>query len=197
MPPTTARSPKPSTTDADSCLPSAYSRGVARYAGVIARRGDAVALVRESDEYHESQRWSLPSGRVEDGESDVDGAIRELREETGLVVTPQQARLVAGVDVVGRDGSVFLTASNYVADDVTGPFAIDDPDGSVLEARWFPRAEAIELVRQVPYRPIAVPVVAYLTGSVPDGTRWVFTVPHDEVTDDLADGGWTWRVDGS
>ena len=167
---------------------------MARYAGVIALRGDAVALVRESDVYHDGRHWSVPTGRVDDGESDVVGAIRELREETGLVVGSDQARLIAGVDVVGRDGSVLTTASNYVADDVVGPFAIDDPDGSVLEARWFPRAEAIELLRQVPYPPIAVPVVAYLTGSVPAGTRWVFTVPPDDLTGEPADSGWTWRV---
>jgi 8-oxo-dGTP diphosphatase len=73
---------------------------------------------------------------------------------------------------------------------VTGPFVIDDPDGSVQEARWFPRAEAVELLRQVPYPPIAITAVAYLTGVVGAVTTWVFTLPVD-----AADGEWIWTCE--
>ncbi|WP_026360288.1 NUDIX hydrolase [Amycolatopsis nigrescens] len=32
--------------------------------------------------------WSLPGGRVEEGESDIEAVIREMAEETGLIVIP-------------------------------------------------------------------------------------------------------------
>jgi ADP-ribose pyrophosphatase YjhB (NUDIX family) len=32
--------------------------------------------------------WSVPGGRVEAGETDAEAVVRELAEETGLVVTP-------------------------------------------------------------------------------------------------------------
>jgi 8-oxo-dGTP pyrophosphatase MutT (NUDIX family) len=32
-------------------------------------------------------KWSMPGGAIEDGEEPVDGALRELKEETGIVVT--------------------------------------------------------------------------------------------------------------
>ena len=34
--------------------------------------------------------WELPGGGLDPGESHVDAAVRELREEAGIVVTPEQ-----------------------------------------------------------------------------------------------------------
>ena len=45
--------------------------------------GDALLLV---EDFRTENRWKLPSGRIEYGESPSDGAIRELEEETGLTV---------------------------------------------------------------------------------------------------------------
>ena len=35
-------------------------------------------------------QWALPGGRVEPGESAIEGALRELAEEVGLSATPDQ-----------------------------------------------------------------------------------------------------------
>ncbi len=35
-------------------------------------------------------QWALPGGRVEPGESAIEGALRELAEEVGLATTPEQ-----------------------------------------------------------------------------------------------------------
>ncbi len=34
-------------------------------------------------------KWGLPCGKLNDGETPIDGAIRELREETGLHLNPE------------------------------------------------------------------------------------------------------------
>src|SRR4051794_25942985 len=53
------------------------------FALVVVRKGDRFLLVQES-KYGEP--WSLPGGRVETGESFIDAAVRETREEAGIPV---------------------------------------------------------------------------------------------------------------
>jgi 8-oxo-dGTP diphosphatase len=142
-------------------------------AGVLVFRGGRVVLVRERYEEWANEQWSLPSGAVEVGESPEEAAVRELREETGLRVSVDRLTLVAEVLVVSSDGASRSTAWNFRADVPDGDFAIDDPDASVQEARWFSAAEAAQLVGAVPYPPLSHPVAALLEGAVP--ARWSFT----------------------
>ena len=143
------------------------------YAGVLAFRDGRVVLVRERYKEWENEQWSLPSGAVEPGESPEEAAVRELREETGLHVGVDGLTLIAEVLVLSRDGASRSTAWNYRADVPDGDFAIDDPDASVQEARWFAPVEAVPLVSAVPYPPLSHPVAAHLQGATP--TRWTFT----------------------
>ncbi|WP_329004031.1 NUDIX hydrolase [Kribbella sp. NBC_00709] len=152
-----------------------------RYAGVIARYDGQVALVREQYEAWDAPYWNLPSGAVEDGETPTAGAIRELREESGLLAGEEDLLLVWRTQVL-VDGRVTSRSWNYVVDVRDPAFAIDDPDGSVMEARWFSVEDAARLLGQVPYPPIASPAIDYLTYGArqPD---WTFT---------LNDDSWSW-----
>jgi 8-oxo-dGTP pyrophosphatase MutT (NUDIX family) len=49
---------------------------------IVVREGDRFVLVEE----HHDRGWYLPAGRIEHGETLVDGARREVREESGLEV---------------------------------------------------------------------------------------------------------------
>ena len=156
-----------------------------RYAGVIAMHQGRLALVREEYDAWDAPYWNLPSGAVELGETPATGAIRELREETGLRAEADSLELVWTTHVL--DGARTLSRSwNYVVPVTDPTFAIDDPDGSVMEVQWFSPEDAVQLLHAMPWPPIAVPAVGYLADDV--RTDWTFTLTNET---------WTWNSSNS
>jgi len=115
--------------------------------GVAYRERDAlieVALISVGDD----NRWQLPKGLVDKGESTEDAAVREVREEAGI-----ETDLVERLDKVeywyfwNEDGErvryhkfVYFYLLRYKAGDVS------DHDHEVNEARWFNIDEAINVL---------------------------------------------------
>lgn len=59
-----------------------------RCVGAIIHDADGRLLLIRRAHDPSAGLWSVPGGRVEDGESDAQAVVRELREETGLLVEP-------------------------------------------------------------------------------------------------------------
>jgi 8-oxo-dGTP diphosphatase len=142
-----------------------------------------VTLVREQYEAWDAPYWNLPSGAVEGGETPTAGAIRELREESGLRAVEADLALVWTTQVL-IDGRVTSRSWNYTVDVQEPAFAPDDPDGSVMEVRWFSVEDAVRRLRQLPYPPITVPAIDYLTSAVPR-REWSFTLDRE---------AWSWET---
>ena len=103
-----------------------------------------VALISVGD----NNRWQLPKGIVDKGESTEDAAVREVREEAGI-----DAEVVERIDKIeywyfwSEDGQrvryhkfVYFYLLRYKAGDVR------DHDNEVNEARWIEIDEAIKLL---------------------------------------------------
>jgi 8-oxo-dGTP diphosphatase len=103
-----------------------------RVAALIPMDG-AIVLVRhvkDGSAYH-----LLPGGGVEMGESLADALVREVREETGLVVAPD--RLLFLNDSIAGDGSRHMVQVTFLARVVGGEITASPLD---------PRVEAVEAV---------------------------------------------------
>lgn len=143
-------------------------------------------LVRERHERWGGAFWNIPSGMVESEETPVLGAVRELAEETGLVVAPEDLQLVGTSSAM--NGEHRSLAWNFATVIQTPTIAVDDPDGLILEARWFTRDDAVALLRRLPYRPLAEPVVACLARDVEAGSHRLFdTADSDPVVTSLGE----------
>ena len=107
--------------------------------GLVIRRRDGlleIAVVHRP-EHHD---WSFPKGKLEDGESFEEAALREVREETGLVC--RILRFIGHTEYVDRKGRPKVVAYWVMATEA-GSF---DPNWEVDELRWVTLDGAAQLL---------------------------------------------------
>ncbi len=106
--------------------------------GAVVVHEGRVLLVRRGSEPLKGH-WSLPGGMLELGESLEAGVVREIREETGLVV--EVVLLIELLDRIHRDGDrvrYHYVIADYLCRVVGGELkAASDADA----VRWVERAE--------------------------------------------------------
>jgi 8-oxo-dGTP diphosphatase len=107
--------------------------------GAIIIENSRVVLVKRAHPPLQAQ-WSIPGGVLEVGEQVRDAAIREAREETGLIVEPGE--LLGVYDRVLRDPSgrvqYHYVLVDFLCRRVRGELAAA---GDAAAARWFTRGE--------------------------------------------------------
>lgn len=74
-------------------MPEGFVRSFAAVGVFVECQGDILQLLRAPHLKVEPLRWGAPAGKVETGESSIEAAVRELREETGLVVSTSQLQV--------------------------------------------------------------------------------------------------------
>ena len=100
--------------------------------GMVIWRGDKVLLIRRSKPPH-AGHWALPGGMQDVGETIIEAALREAREETGLEVTP--LGIITALDSISRDAK----------GDVEFHYTIVDVAGESLEGEARAQTDAQEV----------------------------------------------------
>ena len=112
----------------------AWLRRHVRAAGGVLVRDGRVALVHRP-KYDD---WSLPKGKLNEGETWEDAAVREVREETGYnVALHDELSSVEYTDPKGRP----KTVRYWRMEPLAGEF---EPNDEVDELRWMTPDEAVE-----------------------------------------------------
>lgn len=112
----------------------AAGKSTIRCVGAVIHDGDGRLLLIKRAHEPAAGLWSLPGGRVEQGESDTAAVVRELREETGLLIG---RGLLAGTVVRGE-----FEIHDYWCTVVGGRLQAGD---DAADARWFTADEYTRL----------------------------------------------------
>lgn len=109
--------------------------------GVVVRGEQVVVIVPTRSASDGSPVLALPKGHIDPGETPVQAATREVREETGILAEPV-CELGQSRYWYRRDGrSVGKTVTFHLFAYLSGDTA--DHDDEVLEARWIDLREAL------------------------------------------------------
>ena len=125
--------------------------------GVMVLKGNSVLLGhrigRDTGGIYEPDSWCLPGGKQEYGETILEGAAREVKEETNLDVN--RLTIFGAADDI-QPGKHFVTLW-VLAEDAGGDLRVMEPDKQD-EWRWF----ALDALPQNVYSPSAKFISTYL-----------------------------------
>jgi 8-oxo-dGTP pyrophosphatase MutT (NUDIX family) len=108
--------------------------------GVVVHDGRVLVIVPTRRGADGSQVLALPKGHLDKGETIVQAATREVREETGMVVEPVQELGEVRYWYM-RDRQRVAKSVHFFLFRLLGG-DLDDHDDEVLEVRWMGLAEA-------------------------------------------------------
>ncbi|MBM7587060.1 8-oxo-dGTP diphosphatase [Bacillus pakistanensis] len=112
------------------------------YTMVMVEREGEVLLVKRPDRKGFPGHIA-PGGKIDFPESPAEGAIREVREETGLKV---ERLIFKGIEEFVIPHKKFrYTVYNYIAKEVSGDLLENPPEGELV---WVKKGEALELPMQ-------------------------------------------------
>lgn len=75
-----------------------------RYTGVIVKHKDKILLCKRNNQGSFPGMWSIPGGKLEEGETTKEGAMREFFEETNVDISNEELTFVGMIPRHTRDG---------------------------------------------------------------------------------------------
>ncbi|MBI4040209.1 NUDIX domain-containing protein [Candidatus Daviesbacteria bacterium] len=124
-------------------IDSKYPRGVEIVGSAIIENDQGQILLTQSPKW--SNKWTLPGGHIEPGETIMEAIIREVEEETGLKLDP--VNVIAWGELI--DSKDFHRPAHFIYFDVycrktpDGEFKLDGTE--LTDYQWLKPEEALKL----------------------------------------------------
>ena len=151
---------------------------VVEVVAALIRRGDEVLVVEQQGPEDPISAWTLPGGRVHAGELLHEALVREVAEETGLVVR-SVGGLVYAMHSDDPQTGRHVVAFVFEAEVEDGALLPADPDELILGAHWVTRDAAVELLRPVRLPSMVEPMAAHVAGGIAPGAVWFYRMQPD------------------
>lgn len=113
----------------------------------ILLQGDTILLVKNRDD-KEIERWTLPGGKVEEGETLFDALHREVFEETAIQVTQPKVAYVH--EAFFSNVKAHVRATIFQAQIKEGhslELPIQDPAKRIIVKQWVPTADLSKYIK--------------------------------------------------
>ncbi|MCX6724064.1 MAG: NUDIX domain-containing protein [Candidatus Staskawiczbacteria bacterium] len=115
--------------------------------------------IKASSDLHGEGCWTMPGGKLEFQETLIDGAIREVLEETGIKLDKEKTSLISITDEL-RPDTHYVTAGFLCRDFVGEPKATEPEE--ITEWKWYNLNKLPDNV----FLPSAKIIKAYLSGRI-------------------------------
>lgn len=119
-----------------------FPKGIEVAACGLVRRKDGKLLLAKSPKW--SNKWVLPGGHIEIGETIIDATLREVKEETGLLT--KYIQLLDAWEIIDskeyKRPAHFIYFTSLVQTDQDEP-TLDNQE--LVEYRWLTSEEALQL----------------------------------------------------
>ncbi len=131
-----AQGPDPDRPTCPSCGFVHYGNPTPTVQAWIDRGGSYLALRRAGEP--QKGEWNMPGGFVEAGEGGPEAIVREVREETGLLIEPESVIGIFPSRYGFGEEAIAIFDVAYLCRIVGGDFEVSDESE---EGRWFPLDE--------------------------------------------------------
>lgn len=108
--------------------------GAAEVATVAVLDGDKILMGKRKD----NEKWTTPGGHMDPGETPVDGAARELFEESGIKAEPKDLEHLATKNITKPDGKKLIIHAFKFDEGKHKTSIKGDPDEEVYRWLWKP-----------------------------------------------------------
>jgi 8-oxo-dGTP diphosphatase len=107
---------------------------------LLIKRDDTYLFIRRAKAFKDGpQKWDIPGGRIEDGETLAEALRREVKEETSLAVVGTE-QLLASQDIFAPEKDLHVVRLTYLGA-AEGDITLSDEHDS---SRWMTLSEVLD-----------------------------------------------------